>query len=116
MSETAGAIKAFEEQAAHALMRAQEVADAVKEELGRAELRAERAETMLRLAESQAEQMSATLEQAHEELQSLRSQLASKTAELTASERRADDAETAIEQILDVVRAQLPGKLNIPSE
>ena len=116
MSETAAAIKAFEEQAAHALMRAHEVADAVKEELGRAELRAESAETMLRLAEAQVEQMSAAGEQAHEELKSLRSQLASKTTELAAAERRADHAETAIERIADVIRAQLPAKLSIPPE
>ncbi|MBG0792312.1 hypothetical protein IYY11_02385 [Methylocystis sp. H62] len=42
VSETAAAIKAFDEQAARSLMRAHEVADAVKEELARAELRAER--------------------------------------------------------------------------
>ena len=115
VSETAAAIKAFDEQAAQALMRAHEVADAVKEELGRAELRAERAETMLRLAEAQIEQMFAAVEQAHHELEILRSQLASKTAELAASERRGHDAETAIEQIVDVIRAQLPAKLS-PSE
>lgn len=38
-------------------MRAHEVADAVKEELARAELRAERVETTLRLAEAQTKQM-----------------------------------------------------------
>ena len=116
VSETAAAIKAFEEQATQALMRAHEVADAVKEELGRAELRAESAETMLRLAEAQVEQMSAAVEQAHEELEWLRSQLASKTTELAAAERRADHAETAIERIAGVIRAQLPAKLSIPPE
>ena len=115
VSETAAAIKAFDEQAAQALMRAHEVADAVKEDLGRAELRAERAETMLRLAEAQIEQMFAAVEQAHHELKTLRAQLVSKTAELAASERRALDAVTAIEKIADVIRAQLPAKLS-PSE
>ena len=42
-------------------MRAHEVADAVKEELARAELRAERVETTLRLAEAQIKQMLAGL-------------------------------------------------------
>ncbi|ULO23786.1 ABC transporter permease [Methylocystis sp. SB2] len=116
VSETAAAIKAFDEQAAQALMRAREVADAVKEELGRAELRAERAETMLRLAEAQIEQMLAAAEQADNELELLRSQLAAKTAEYAASERRGDDAEAAIERIVAVIRAQLPAKLNVPSE
>ena len=116
VSETAAAIKAFDEQAAQALMRAHEVADAVKEELGRAELRAERAETMLRLAEAQIEQMLAAAEQVDKELEILRSQLAAKTAEFAASERRGDDAEAAIERIVAVIRAQLPAKLNVPSE
>ncbi|MGE3264305.1 MAG: ABC transporter permease [Methylocystis sp.] len=106
VSETATAIKAFEEQAAQALMRAQEVADAVREDLGRAELRAERAETMQRLSEAHVEQMSATIEQAHQEIEVLQSQLDSKIAELAASERRADDAEDAIERIMDVIRAR----------
>ncbi len=116
VSETAAAIKAFDEQAAQALMRAHEVADAVKEELARAELRAERAETMLRLAEAQIEQMLAVAEQAAKELEILRSQLAAKTAEFAASERRGDDAEAAIEQIVAVIRAHLPDKLDVPSE
>ena len=116
VSETAAAIKAFDEQAAQALMRAHEVTDAVKEELGRAELRAERAETMLRLAEAQIEQMLAAAEQVDKELEILRSQLAAKTAEFAASERRGDDAEAAIERIVAVIRAQLPAKLNVPSE
>jgi len=115
VSETAKAIKAFDEQAAQALMRAQEVADVVREELDLAELRAERAETMLRLAEAQIEQMLAAAEEADKKLEILRSQLAAKTAEFAASERRGDDAEAAIERIVDVIRAQLPAKLNVPS-
>jgi chromosome segregation ATPase len=106
VSETATAIKAFEEQAAQALMRAQEVADAVREDLDRAELRAERAETMLRLTEDQVEQMSTAIQHAHQEIEALQSQLDSKIAELAASERRADDAEDAIERIMDVIRAR----------
>jgi chromosome segregation ATPase len=116
VSETAAAIKAFDEQAAQALMRAHVVTNAVKEELGRAELRAERAETMLRLAEAQIEQMLAAAEQVDKEFEILRSQLAAKTAEFAASERRGDDAESAIEQIVAVIRAQLPAKLNVPAE
>ncbi|MGD9540636.1 MAG: ABC transporter permease [Methylocystis sp.] len=106
VSETATAIKAFEEQAAQALMRAQEVADAVREDLDRAELRAERTETMLRLTEDQVEQMSTAIQDAHQEIEALQSQLDSKIAELAASERRADDAEDAIERIMDVIRAR----------
>jgi hypothetical protein len=71
---------------------------------------------MLRLAEAQIEQMLAAAEQADKELEILRSQLAAKTAESAASERRGDDAEAAIERIVAVIRAQLPAKLNVPSE
>jgi rubrerythrin len=106
VSETATAIKAFEDQAAQALMRAQEVADAVREDLDRAELRAERAETMQRLTEDQVEQMSTAIQDAHQEIEALQSQLDSKIAELAASERRADDAEDAIDRIMDVIRAR----------
>jgi len=116
VSESAAAIKAFEAQSAQALVRAHQVADAVREELGRAELRAERAETMLRLAEDQIEQMLAAAEQAEKDIEILQAQLAARTDELATSERRAYDAETAIDQILDVIRAQLPAKLGVPSE
>jgi predicted nucleic acid-binding Zn-ribbon protein len=74
--------------------------------LDRAELRAERAETMLRLTEDQVEQMSTAIQDAHQEIEALQSQLDSKIAELAASERRADDAEDAIDRIMDVIRAR----------
>lgn len=116
IAETATTIRQFEEQASLALMRAQEIADVVREDLDRAELRAECAETNLRLTEDQVEQMSAAIEHAHQEIEALRSQLNSKTIELAASEQRADDAEATIEQIMDVIRAQLPAKLDVPSK
>jgi hypothetical protein len=50
------------------------------------------------------------------ELEDLRPQLAAKTAELAASELRAGNAETVIEQIVDAIRTQLPTKLSIPTE
>lgn len=116
VSETAAAIEAFKEQSAQALTRAQEVADIVREELRRSELRANRAEEMVRLAEDQVEQMSAALGHAQEELEALRSQLASKTEELAASERRADNTGIAIERIVDVIRMHLPAKLGVSLE
>jgi uncharacterized protein involved in exopolysaccharide biosynthesis len=71
---------------------------------------------MVRLAETQIEQMLAAAAQVDKELEDLRSQLAAKTAELAASERRAGNAETVIEQIVDAIRTQLPTKLSIPTE
>jgi multidrug resistance efflux pump len=58
------------------------------------------------LSEAHVEQMSATIEQAHQEIEALQSQLDSKIAELAASERRADNAEDAIERIMDLIRAR----------
>jgi len=57
VAESAAAIRQSEEQAAHALLRERDIANEIKKELERAELRAESAETMLRLAETQIEQM-----------------------------------------------------------
>ena len=71
---------------------------------------------MVRVAETQIEQMLAAAAQVDKELEDLRSQLAAKTAELAASELRAGNAETVIEQIVDAIRTQLPTKLSIPTE
>jgi chromosome segregation ATPase len=116
VAEIAVGIRQSDEQSAHALQRERDIANEIREELGRAELRTERAEAMVRLAETQIEQMLAAAEQADKELEDLRSQLAAKTAELAASERRAGNAETVIEQIVDAIRTQLPTKLSIPTE
>lgn len=116
VSEAAAAIRELERESAQAITRARNVANAVKEELEHAETRAERAEEMLRLAEAQVEQMMAAAEQSDKDLEILRSELATKTAELAASTRRADDAEVAMQQIVDAIRTQLPVKLSIAAE
>lgn len=116
VAETAAGIRQSDEQSAHALQRERDIANEIREELGRAELRAKRAEAMVRLAETQIEQMLAAAAQVDKELEDLRSQLAAKTAELAASERRAGNAETVIEQIVDAIRTQLPTKLSISTE
>ena len=117
VAEIAVGIRQSDEQSAHALQRERDIANEIREELGRAEpRRTERAEAMVRLAESQIEQMLAAAAQVDKELEDLRSQLAAKTAELAASERRAGNAETVIEQIVDAIRTQLPTKLSIPTE
>jgi chromosome segregation ATPase len=116
VSEAAAAIRAYEEQAAHALMREREIAKEIHEQLGRAELRAERAETMLHLAETQIEQMMAAAEQMRGQLEHLQSQLAGREAELAASIRRANEAEAATQKIVHAIRTHLPVKLNVPTE
>jgi chromosome segregation ATPase len=87
-----------------------------QEQLGPAELRAERAETMLHLAEAQIEQMMAAAEQMRGQLEHLQSQLAGREAELAASIRRANEAETATQKIVNAIRTHLPVKLNVPTE
>jgi chromosome segregation ATPase len=116
VAEAAAAIRASEEQAAHALLREREIAKEIQEQLGPAELRAERAETMLHLAEAQIEQMMAAAEQMRGQLEHLQSQLAGREAELAASIRRANEAEAATQKIVNAIRTHLPVKLNVPTE
>lgn len=116
VSEAAAAIRELERESAQAVARARNVATAVKEKLERAEARADRAETALRLAESQVEELSAAVEQTRNELETLQSRLAAREEELAVSMRRADDAETAMQRVVEAIRAQLPVKLNVPGE
>lgn len=116
VSEAAAAIRELERESAQAVARARNVANAVKEKLERAEVRADRAETALRLAESQVEELSAAVEQTRNELETLQSQLAAREAEVAVSLRRADDAEAALQRVVEAIRAQLPIKLNMPAE
>jgi chromosome segregation ATPase len=116
VSEAAAAIRELERESAQAVARARNVANVVKEKLERAETRADRAEESLRQAQAQIEELSATVEQTRNDLEALQSLLSVREAELAASTRRADDAETAIHRIMDAIRTQLPLKLNIPTE
>lgn len=113
ISETATALKGFENQAAQSLARAQELAENVKEQLDRARLRAEHAETMLRLAEDQIEKLSCDVDRTQEELERLQAELAERTTELAASEQRADAGNATLGAIVDVIRAQFPTKLKL---
>jgi chromosome segregation ATPase len=117
VSEAAAAIRELEKQSAEAVARAFNVANAVKEELERAETRADRAEATLRLAEAEVEEFISAIAQSRRDVEMLQSQLAAREAELAASEqrangaeRRADDAEAAIQKIVDAIRSQLPVK------
>ncbi|TLG71250.1 hypothetical protein [Methylocystis sp. B8] len=101
VAEAAVAIRESEEQSALALLRERDIANEIKEELVRAELRAERTEEMLRLAEAQIEQMLAAAEQADKELEDLRSQLAAEVA--------------GIQTIIEAIRTQLPTKAGRPN-
>jgi chromosome segregation ATPase len=114
--EKAAAIREFERATAQALGQARDVAEDLKEQLDHTEARAERAEKMLRLAESQVEEFGSTVEQLRNDLEDLQSRLAVREAELTASTRRADAAETAVQKIVDAIRTHLPVKLSGPTE
>ena len=116
VSEAAAAIRELERESAQAVKRARNVANAVKEKLERAETRAERAETALHQAEADIKQLAAVVEQTRKDLETLQSQLVAREAELAASTRRADDADAAIERIVDAIRTQIPVKLSIAAE
>lgn len=116
VSETAAAIRELEKQSAQAVARAHDVANAVQEELERAETRAERAEEGLRLAEATVDELTTVAIQAREEIEALQSQLASTEAELAVAGRRAEDAEAAIEKIVHAIRSQLPANSSAAAE
>lgn len=116
VTEKAAAIREFERAAAQALEHAHTVAADLKGQLNQTEDRAERAEKMLRLAESQVEDFAANADRMRHDLGDLKSRLAVREAELTASIRRAEAAEAAVQEIVEAIRTQLPVKLSLPSE
>ena len=114
--EKAAAIREFERAAAQALEHARTVAVDLKGQLDQTQDRAERAEKMLRLAELQVENFAANADRMRLDLEDLKSRLAVREEELTASIRRADAAEAAVQEIVEAIRKQLPVKLSLPSE
>ncbi|MFO1125722.1 MAG: hypothetical protein U1E25_10825 [Methylocystis sp.] len=71
---------------------------------------------MLRSAEAQIEELTATVEQMRYDFEYLQSRLDEREAELVASIRRADEAESGTQKIVDTIRTQLPVKLSVPTE
>lgn len=123
VSEAAEAIRKLEEQSAQAVSRAHNAANAVMEKLERTVARAERAESALRQAETEIDELTSTAMQAHKDLEMLRSVLASREAELSATEqravaaeRRADEANAAIQRIVTAIRTQLPVAAHLADE
>jgi chromosome segregation ATPase len=115
VSEAAEAIRKLEEQSAHAVSRAHGAANAVMEKLERTVARAERAESALRQAESEISELTASSMQQHKEIDMLQACLADREAELAAieqrlasAERRAEEANAAIQRIVTAIRTQLP--------
>ena len=123
VSETAAAIRQLEQHSAQAVARAHNAANAVMEELERTESRAQHAEMALRQADAEIAELSTAAMQAHEDIETLQSRLAAKEAELVAmeqratlAERRADDAEDAIQSIVTAIRTQLPLTSGVAAE
>lgn len=115
VSEAAEAIRKLEEQSASAVSRAHSAANAVMEKLERTVARAERAEAALRQAEAEISELTASNMQQHKEIEMLRDSLSDREAELSAleqrlasAERRADEANAAIQRIVTAIRTQLP--------
>lgn len=115
VSEAAEAIRKLEEQSAQAVARAHSAANAVMEKLERTVERAERAESALRQAEVEINELTANAMQAHEDLEMLRSVLAARESDLASmetraevAEKRADEANAAIQRIVGAIRTQLP--------
>ncbi|HTO79845.1 MAG TPA: ABC transporter permease [Methylocystis sp.] len=124
VSEAAAAIRELEEQSAHAVARAQDLANSIVNQLEAAEARAERAEAAQRDAETAVQELSAALARTRSDLEITRRQLAKKSEELSQTEDRlrlaeadargahlrANEAHAKIEQIVDAIRTQLPSR------
>jgi septal ring factor EnvC (AmiA/AmiB activator) len=117
VSQAAAAIKELEKQSAQAVARAHGAANAVREKLERAEDRGDRAEAALRKSEAEAADLTAALIQTRKDLDALQSRLALKQADLVAmeqraiaAEKRATEADAAVQRIVDAIRTQLPVK------
>lgn len=116
VSETAAAIRLFEEQSAQAVAHSQELARSLAEKL-------EMADTRVEHLEAQAAQLSEDLSWTREQLEMTQNLLGSKEAELAqardeihitqervvAAEQRAFKANASIERIVQAIRTQLPG-------
>lgn len=118
VSQAAAAIKELEKQSAQAVARAHTAANAVREKLERAEERGDRAEAALRKSEAEAAELSAALVQTRNDVETLQSLLAAGQAELEAmeqralvAEKRAGEADAAVQRIVDAIRTQLPVKV-----
>lgn len=115
VSEAAAAVRQLEEQSAQAVARAHNAANAVMEKLERSEARAERAEMALRQAEKEIAELTTAAMQAHKDIEMLQSCLSEREADFNAmeeralaAERRAEDANAAIQRIVTAIRTQLP--------
>ena len=122
VSEAAAAIRELEEESAHAVARARDLAASIAEQLEAMEARAERAEAAQREAEAEVKELSAALARTRSDLDISRRQLAKKSEELSQTEdrlqsaeadarvghQRATEANAKIEQIVGAIRTQLP--------
>ena len=124
VSEAASAMRALEQQSAEAVSRARAVADSIVKKLETTEARAERAEAGLRKAEGEVAEWTTTASRALQELETAQREIAAKEEQLAAAEERlcftekkvkdaeerATEANSAIEQIVEAIRTQLPGR------
>jgi len=122
VSDAAAAIRELEEQSAHAVARAQDLAASIVEQLEATEARAERAEAAQREGEAAVQELSAALARTRSDLEITHRQLAKKSEELSQTEhrlqlaeadarvghQRAIEANAKIEQIVEAIRTQLP--------
>lgn len=122
VSQAAAAIQELEKQSAQAVARAHSTANAVREKLEHAEERGERAEAALRQSEAEAAELSTALVQARNDIEALESLLAARQVELVAmeqravvAEKRAIEADAAVQRIVEAIRTQLPVKVAEPA-
>ena len=115
VSEAAEAIKCAEDRAAEMMARAQSLASSAAEKVRLTMARIERAEAAKREVEAEVGDCKAEIERLREELKQADARIADLTDEAAAAEyrgslaqKRASDAEAAIERVVHALRTQLP--------
>lgn len=115
VSETGQALRTLEEMSKRVIEKSLTAAMEAKGRLERAEDYAAKAEVALQQAESEIKELTTSVKIARGEIESLKDLIATKDEDhaamvqrATAAEKRANDANAAIEQILSAIRTQLP--------
>lgn len=115
VNDTARALRDLEEVSKGVIANFHNAAAEAKEKLDRAEDDTKKAETALQQAEFEIKELTTSASLVHEEIQRLNALIATKDEEaeamsqrVVAAEKRAEEANATIEQIVTAIRTQLP--------
>ena len=110
VSEVAEAMKDAESRAAERVARAERLVNSAAEKLRLAQAHSERAEAMQRESEAEVVNLKTELKKAQAECALKATALVAAEDRAGTAEKRADDAQTALERVVHALRTQLPRK------